>query len=199
MNIMKTVVGTFARRAWKNRAFASACPRGRGQYGFPWWGWLGLAMFLGWLPVVWLRPGWTARLQVHSFAIMGFGHAMLMDALACRRGAVSVFKVNWKGFLGLLPVSAAFWWFFEFLNRFSRNWYFINIGELVASLAVGGCNAYLRFRLGDVGLLASGEVGLFSSVPPSLLLRGNAAYRLRRILAVWHRGASGLWLAGVRR
>ena len=96
---------------------------------FPVWGWLGLAMFLGWLPVVWLRPGWAARLQVHSFAIMGFGHAMLMDALACRRGAVSVFKEDMKGFLLLLPVSALFWWFFEFLNRFSRNWYFINMED----------------------------------------------------------------------
>lgn len=52
-----------------------------------------------------------------------------MDALACRRGAVSVFKANWKGFLVLLPVSAAFWWFFEFLNCFSRNWYFINMED----------------------------------------------------------------------
>ena len=96
---------------------------------FPFWGWVGLVMFLGWLPVVWLRPEWAARLQVHSFAIMGFGHAFLMDALACCRGAVSVFKANWKGFLGLLPTSAAFWWFFEFLNRFSRNWYFINMED----------------------------------------------------------------------
>ena len=144
-----TVVGTFAKRAWKNRSFASACPRGRGQYGFPWWGWVGLVMFLGWLPVVWLRPGWAAKLQVHSFAIMGFGHAFLMDALACRRGAVSVFKANWTGFLGLLPVSAAFWWFFEFLNRFSRNWYFINM-EDYTTFEYGFC-----FSLGCATILPS--------------------------------------------
>ena len=99
---------------------------------FPVWGWVGLAMFLGWLPVVWLRPGWAAKLQVHSFAIMGFGHALLMDALACRRGETSVFKENLKGFLLLLPASALFWWFFEFLNRFSRNWYFINMEDYTA-------------------------------------------------------------------
>ena len=127
--VVVTVVGTFARKAWKNWAFASARDARRVGYGFPWWGWLGLVMFLGWLPVVWLRPEWAAKLQVHSFAIMGFGHAFLMDALACRRGAVSVFRTNWKGFLALLPTSAAFWWFFEFLNRFSRNWYFINMED----------------------------------------------------------------------
>ena len=127
--VVVTVVGMFAKKAVRNRAVASARDARRVGYGFPWWGWLGLVMFLGWLPVVWLRPGWAAKLQVHSFAIMGFGHAFLMDALACRRGAESVFRTNWKGFLVLLPMSAAFWWFFEFLNRFSRNWYFINMED----------------------------------------------------------------------
>ena len=131
--VVVAVVGTFARKA-VGSAFGSggqetASPFASARSGFPWWGWLGLVMFLGWLPVVWLRPGWAAKLQVHSFAIMGFGHAFLMDALACRRGAASVFNANWKGFLGLLPTSAAFWWFFEFLNRFSRNWYFINMED----------------------------------------------------------------------
>lgn len=127
--VVVTVVGAFAKKAWKNVSFASTRDARRVGYGFPWWGWLGLAMFLGWLPVVWLRPGWAARLQVHSFAIMGFGHALLMDALACRRGSASAFKENPRGFLLLLPASALFWWFFEFLNRFSRNWYFINMED----------------------------------------------------------------------
>ena len=127
--VVVTVVGAFAKKAWKNVLFASARDARRVGYGFPWWGWLGLAMFLGWLPVVWLRPGWAARLQVHSFAIMGFGHALLMDALACRRGSASAFKENPRGFLLLLPASALVWWFFEFLNRFSRNWSFINMED----------------------------------------------------------------------
>ena len=127
--VVATVVGTFARKAWKNRTAIERSKQSNNRTILPWWGWLGLVMFLGWLPVVWLRPEWAAKLQVHSFAIMGFGHAMLMDALACRRGVVSVFKANGKGFLCLLPTSAAFWWFFEFLNRFSRNWYFINMED----------------------------------------------------------------------
>ena len=134
-------VGPFARQSWKRGASSSFCKSGqesaspfslsdtRVRCGFPWWGWMGLVMFLGWLPVVWLKPGWAVKLQVHSFAIMGFGHALLMDALACRQGANSVFKASWKGFLLLLPTSALFWWFFEFLNRFSRNWYFINMED----------------------------------------------------------------------
>ena len=136
--VVGTVVGTFVRAAWRNngpRSFFcksgkdSASPFASARSRFHWWGWLGLAMFLGWLPVVWMRPAWAAKLQVHSFAVMGFGHVLLMDALACRRGLASVFKANARGFLLLLPTSALFWWFFEYLNRFSRNWYFINMED----------------------------------------------------------------------
>ena len=99
---------------------------------FPFWGWLGLVMFLGWLPVVWLQPEWAAKLQVHSFAIMGFGHAMLMDALAYRKLGRSIVEGRVLPCLVLLPVSALYWWFFEFLNRFSRNWYFVNLEDFTA-------------------------------------------------------------------
>ena len=30
-------------------------------------------------------------------------------------------------FLLLFPVSAAFWWFFEYLNRFVQNWYYLGV------------------------------------------------------------------------
>ena len=33
-------------------------------------------------------------------------------------------------FLALFPFSAAFWWFFEYLNRFVQNWYYMGIGTL---------------------------------------------------------------------
>ena len=130
--VVVAVMWTFARKSWKNGALASARDARRVGYGFPWWGWLGLVMFLGWLPVVWLRPGWAAKLQVHSFAIMGFGHAMLMDALAYRKLGRSIVEGRVLPCLALLPVSALYWWFFEFLNRFSRNWYFVNLEDFTA-------------------------------------------------------------------
>ena len=33
-------------------------------------------------------------------------------------------------FLILFPVSAFYWWFFEYLNRFVQNWYYVGIGDL---------------------------------------------------------------------
>ena len=130
--LVVVVVGTFAKKAVGNKAFAGARDARRVGYGFPWWGWLGLATFLGWLPVMWLRPGWAGKLQVHSFAIMGFGHAFLMDALAYRKLGRSIVEGRVLPCLALLPVSALYWWFFEFLNRFSRNWYFVNLEDFSA-------------------------------------------------------------------
>lgn len=32
--------------------------------------------------------------------------------------------------LSLFPLSAAFWWLFEYLNRFVQNWYYVGVDEL---------------------------------------------------------------------
>lgn len=101
--------------------------RGSAWHGFPWWGWAGLVLFLGWLPVVWVRPEFAERLQVHSFAIMGLGHALLMDALAFGRSGTSLLSESRRRFLALFPASALLWWYFEYLNRFARNWYYVNL------------------------------------------------------------------------
>lgn len=111
--------------------------RGKGISGnlrraLPWWGWVGLLMFLGWLPIVWFRPEFATRLQVHSFAIMGLGHTLLMDALAYRRSGTSLLVESRRAFLMLFPASALFWWCFEYLNRFARNWYFVNLESFSA-------------------------------------------------------------------
>ena len=121
----------FVRRSIRAARSGSAVSRAA-THGFPAWGWVGLVLFLGWLPVIWLAPAWARRLQVHSFAIMGFGHAMLMDALAYRRLGTSIVRKAVLPCLLLLPVSALYWWFFEFLNRFSRNWYFVNLENFTA-------------------------------------------------------------------
>ena len=39
-----------------------------------------------------------------------------------------------KGFFGLLFVaSSAFWWFFEYLNRFVQNWYYVGSTNITAA------------------------------------------------------------------
>jgi hypothetical protein len=35
-------------------------------------------------------------------------------------------------FLWLFPLSSAFWWFFEYLNRFVQNWYYIGAQEFTS-------------------------------------------------------------------
>ncbi|HZM34005.1 MAG TPA: hypothetical protein VFC18_05860 [Burkholderiales bacterium] len=88
---------------------------------FPRWGWIGLAlMAAGWvaawndvLPVEWRRQAFTP---------LWVGYALLMCALAYRRGGRSLLTHRTGWFVALFPVSAAFWWLFEHLNQFADNW-----------------------------------------------------------------------------
>jgi hypothetical protein len=55
-----------------------------------------------------------------------------MNALAFRRTGHSPLTHQPFSYLALFPLSAGFWWFFEYLNRFVQNWHYIGIGPLTA-------------------------------------------------------------------
>jgi hypothetical protein len=62
-------------------------------------------------------------------------------------------------FLCLFPVSAAFWWFFEYLNRFVQNWYYVGVDRMgkleYFLLATLPFSTVLPAVLGTFELLAS--------------------------------------------
>ncbi|KJS33482.1 MAG: hypothetical protein VR64_01490 [Desulfatitalea sp. BRH_c12] len=91
----------------------------------PHWGWAGLGIMLaGWV-LAWTRWDWFAPFQVHTFFLPWFGYILLVNALCVRLTARSLLT-DTPGFFWLLfPVSALFWWFFEYLNRFVQNWYYV--------------------------------------------------------------------------
>ena len=98
---------------------AGICP-GR----FPWWGWLGLALIAsGWV-LAWtddlVPPGWRR----HSFTPLWLGYIVAMNALLHRRTGQALLTHRTAWFIALFPLSAAFWWLFEHLNQFTRNWYY---------------------------------------------------------------------------
>ena len=47
-----------------------------------------------------------------------------MDGWVFRRSGASLFARRRATFFLLFPVSALSWWYFEFLNRFARNWWY---------------------------------------------------------------------------
>ena len=112
----------------------SAPARGR----FPWWGWLGVAvMSVGWILSWNYRFGWfpafPARVQVQlSYAPIWAGFILLVNALCVRRSGHSPMTDHPWAYAATFPASSLFWWFFEYLNRYVWNWYYVGISELGA-------------------------------------------------------------------
>jgi hypothetical protein len=94
-------------------------------YRFPWWGWLGAATgILAWI-LAWSRFAWFARFQAHTFSSLWLSYIVVINALCIRYRGHSLMTDRTGFFLLLFPLSAAFWWFFEYLNRFVQNWYYV--------------------------------------------------------------------------
>ena len=94
---------------------------------FPAWGWLGIAvMIIGWV-LAWTRFPWFEPLQAHTFCIPWIGYILLANALCIVRSGHSLLTDAPVRFLLLWPASAIFWWFFEYLNRFVQNWYYVGV------------------------------------------------------------------------
>ncbi|PTL82829.1 hypothetical protein DAT35_18900 [Vitiosangium sp. GDMCC 1.1324] len=92
---------------------------------FPWWGWAGVAFgAVAWV-LAWTRQPWFAALQAHTFPPLWVAYIVVINALTYRRTGRCMMLERPRLFLLLFPVSAAFWWFFEYLNRFVQNWYYV--------------------------------------------------------------------------
>jgi hypothetical protein len=92
---------------------------------FPWWGWFGVvlgsaAWILSWTRFVWFRP-----FQAHTFTPLWFAYILTVNALTLRRTGRCLLLDRSIRFLLLFPLSAVFWWFFEYLNRFVQNWQYV--------------------------------------------------------------------------
>ena len=98
----------------------------------PWWGVLA-AVSLGvfWL-LAWSRFNWFGLLQSHTFTPIWFSYIVLINACTYRRSGHCLLTDRTGYFLILFPLSTLFWWYFEFLNRFVQNWYYVGIVELSA-------------------------------------------------------------------
>lgn len=97
---------------------------------FPWWGWLGIGWTGFWWVLAWTRFSWMAPLQEHTFTPLWLGYTVIVNACTFARTGRCMMLHRPRYFLLLFPLSAAFWWTFEYLNRFVQNWYYVGVGEL---------------------------------------------------------------------
>jgi hypothetical protein len=89
---------------------------------FPWWGWLGLVWTASWWVIAWNRFPFFAPLQGHTFTPLWLGYIVVINAVSFQSAGRCLLTHNTGYLLKLFPLSAGFWWFFEYLNRFVQNW-----------------------------------------------------------------------------
>ena len=117
--------------------------RTEGVRRFPWWGWLALCSGTAAWVLAWTRFPWFSAFQPFTFTPLWLSYIAVMNALAVKRTGRSPLTHDTWRYLALFPMSAVFWWFFEYLNRFVQNWHYLGVEHLSAEAYV--CRAMLPF------------------------------------------------------
>ena len=105
-------------------------PRPLPAGSFPWWGWLGLVFgAIAWC-LAWTRFPWFAALQPYTFSPLWFAYILVINTLTLARTGRCMLTHRTRHLILLFLASASFWWFFEYLNRFVQNWYYVGIRAL---------------------------------------------------------------------
>jgi len=99
---------------------------------FPWWGWAGAVLGAGSWILAWSRFPWMAGFQAHTFTPLWIAFILVVNASTVRRTGRCLMLSRTRLFLLLFPVSAGFWWSFEYLNRFVGNWRYVGVTEFGA-------------------------------------------------------------------
>ncbi len=96
---------------------------------FPWWGWVGIGITaVAWL-LAWNRFAWFEAVQPYSFTPLWAGYILVVQAWTFSRTERCLMLDRPRYFLALFPLSSAFWWFFEYLNRFVQNWSYVGVNQ----------------------------------------------------------------------
>lgn len=100
------------------------------RFMLPWWGWLAIGWTCLWWVVAWTRVPWLVVVQEHTFTPLWLGYIMIVNACTFARTGRCMMLHRPRYFLSLFPLSAVFWWVFEYLNRFVQNWYYVGVADL---------------------------------------------------------------------
>lgn len=90
--------------------------------------WVGLTLLLIGHFLIFARTATGAYLRPFSdywFAAVWFGYIFALDALVFARDGRSLFVSQRRVFVAMLPLSAAVWWGFEWVNEAVQNWHYL--------------------------------------------------------------------------
>lgn len=97
---------------------------------FPPWGWVALTWLITAWYLAWTRPEWLGAWRNDTFTLLWLGYIGVVNALCQWRSDWSLLSRRPLFLLGLFPLSALFWWYFEYLNRFVQNWHYLGSEDL---------------------------------------------------------------------
>jgi len=126
---------------------------------FPWWGWLSMSVMAAAWILAWTRFTWFEAFQAHTFGPLWLSFVFVLNALCYRRSGRCLLTHRTGFLMVLFPVSAAFWWVFEYLNRFVQNWYYVGV------------------------VFAPGEYVLYASLSFSMVL--PAVYSMQQLIGAY--------------
>lgn len=174
------VLAPFAWRWWRTARVATAPAR-----AFPWWGWAGAVLLGASWGIAWTRLPAFAEIQRYTFTPLWLGYILLINASTYRRSGHCLLRDRPRYLAALFPLSAVFWWYFEYLNRFVRNWHYEGVATMSAAQYV--LEASVPFATVLPAVLSTAE--WLATFP-----RGQRAFSgWRRV--PWARGAAIGWLA----
>jgi hypothetical protein len=123
--------------AWQFFVSATAAtkssPKIDNKEKFPYWGWSGLCLLIGSWILAWNRFEWFARLQPYTFFPLWLGYIITVNGLTYRNQGTCLLLRDPAGFYSLFASSSLFWWGFEYLNRFVRNWHYLGVEDFSAA------------------------------------------------------------------
>ena len=98
----------------------------------PWWGYAAVLMVaVSWI-LAWSRFSWFAPLQAYTFFPLWLGYIITINGLSFRRTGRCLLVSEPRFLCRLFAASMFFWWFFEYLNRFVQNWYYLGVEDFSA-------------------------------------------------------------------
>jgi hypothetical protein len=99
----------------------------------PWWGYGSVLMIVVCWLLAWIRFSWFAPLQPYTFFPLWLGYILFINSLTYRRTGRCLVISEPRFLLLLFLASMFFWWFFEYLNRFVQNWYYLGVEKFSPS------------------------------------------------------------------
>ena len=83
-------------------------------------------MAVGWV-VAWNRFECCRAIQRYPYVAQWAGFIVMVNALCVKRRGHSPLTDHPRQYLLLFSASSLFWWFFEYLNRYVWNWFYVGV------------------------------------------------------------------------